>query len=254
MKKHRTILKILSSAVNTVIVISMLLVLSYSGYSLWDNHQIISAAENVRADMLRLKPEPDETGKPDFSQLREINKDVVGWISVGGTSIDYPILQGEDNLSYITTDVYGRYSVAGSIFLDTRCSADFSDRYSLVYGHHMANGSMFGDLDRFKSRDFFYENLSGHSLTTADGVYELELACLLEIDAYSTLIFSPGDFGLEEIIEYSAENATFLSQSEKLKKYDPASVRLIALSTCSEDYADARTVLVFVICEKEESA
>ncbi len=249
MEKQKTFLKVLNAAINGIILLTLLLVLAYSGYCLWDNQQVITAAENVRADMLRLKPEADESGKPDFSELRAVNSDVVGWISLPNTGIDYPILQGEDNLSYIATDVYGRYAVAGSIFLDTRCSADFSDRYSLVYGHHMANGSMFGDLDKYKQRKFFYDNPDGR-LTTPEGVFRLELAALLEIDAYN-IIFSPGIFDIDIIINFIAEESTYLNQSEKVMKTDPSTVRLLALSTCSEDSADARTVLIFVICDKE---
>jgi sortase B len=250
MEKSEKALKILSSAVNGFILLSMLLVLAYSAYSLWDNRQVITAAENVRSEMIRIKPEPDESGRPDFSQLHEINPDVVGWISLPNTEIDYPILQGKDNLSYITTDVYGKYAVAGSIFLDTRCSADFSDRYSLVYGHHMANGSMFGDLDKYRSERFFYDNLTGGRLITTNGVCELELAAVLEISSYDSVMFSPGDFSMEDRIDFISRSAKFLNQFENMLSRDQNTVRLIALSTCSVDYTDARTVVVFVICEE----
>lgn len=251
MEKSKTVLRILNAAVNGVILLSMLLVLAYSAYSLWDNHQVITAAENVRADMLRFKPETDENGKPDFSQLRAVNPDVVGWISLPNTDIDYPILQGEDNLSYITTDVYGKYAVAGSIFLDTRCKADFSDRYSLVYGHHMSNGSMFGALDKYRSENFFYDNLTGGRLATPEGIYELELAAVMEISAYDSVMFSPGDFSMEDIIDFSIANAKYLNKTESMMSRDLNDIKLLSLSTCSTDYTDARTVVVFVICDKE---
>ncbi|MBR1845920.1 MAG: class B sortase, partial [Oscillospiraceae bacterium] len=58
-------------------------------------------------------------------------------------------MQGETNGKYLNTDPYGEYSLSGSIFLDSRNAGDFSDSYSLVYGHHMADGMMFGALDAF---------------------------------------------------------------------------------------------------------
>jgi SrtB family sortase len=63
--------------------------------------------------------------------------DLVGFLTVEGTNIDYPVMQGIDNSHYLNTDPFGAYSLSGSIFLDSRSSPDFSDEYSVIYGHHM---------------------------------------------------------------------------------------------------------------------
>lgn len=251
MKFKKIFLKILNSLTTGTILLALVLVLAYSGYCLWDNRQIITAAENVRVEIAQLKPEADETGKPDFSGLKDVNPDVIGWITLGNTTVDYPILQGSDNLSYITTDVYGNYAVAGSIFLDTRCASDFSDRYSLVYGHHMANGSMFGDLDKYKDEKFFYENLNNSFLTTPEGVYPLELAALVDTDAYDPVIFTPGEFDFSDLSAQIEKTAVFLNRSEDIQDPDPEEIRILGLSTCSVDYTDARTILFFIIQNKE---
>ncbi|MBQ9721765.1 MAG: sortase, partial [Oscillospiraceae bacterium] len=140
--------------VSFVLALSCLLCGLYAAYALWDNAQVYRAARDVHLELLALKPEAAEAG-PSFEELLALNADVRGWLTLEGTDIDYPVLQGENNLSYINTDVYGRFALAGSIFLDSRNAADFSDPYNLIYGHHMAHGSMFGDLDRYLNAAFF---------------------------------------------------------------------------------------------------
>ena len=117
MKLSKIILNIADRLINFIVVTSLVLAVLYAGYGLWDNNRIYAAAENVQDDMLKLKPDED---KPSFEELLAINPDVVGWITLDNTHIDHPILQGQTNLSYINTDVYGDFSLAGSVFLDSR--------------------------------------------------------------------------------------------------------------------------------------
>ena len=131
-----------------VTALLVLLAVVWSGYALWDNSRVYAAADNVQAGLLAFKPRPQEDNSLSFGQLRDINPDVCGWLTLDGTAIDYPVVQGESNFTYLNTDVYGSFALAGSIFLDVDCDADFSGRYSLLYGHHMENGRMFGDLDK----------------------------------------------------------------------------------------------------------
>lgn len=85
------------------------------------------------------------------------NKDVIGYLYYPIANISYPIVQGSDNTTYLTTNVYGKYSINGSIFLDHINASDFSDSASILYGHHMRDGSMFGNLERNCAKgDFFY--------------------------------------------------------------------------------------------------
>ena len=162
-----------------VTALLVLLAVVWSGYALWDNSRVYAAADNVQAGLLAFKPQPQEDNSLSFGQLRDINPDVCGWLTLDGTAIDYPVVQGESNFTYLNTDVYGSFALAGSIFLDVDCDADFSGRYSLLYGHHMENGRMFGDLDKYKDGAFFRQNTTG-TLTLPGGSYRLEvLACLV---------------------------------------------------------------------------
>ena len=72
----------------------------------------------------------------DFSQLAQINPDIVGWIYIEGTKINYPVVQAENNRYYMSRLFDGSYNASGCIFLDCRSSSDFSDRHSIIYGHH----------------------------------------------------------------------------------------------------------------------
>ena len=86
------------------------------------------------------------------------NPDIVAWIYIEGTKINYPIVQGEDNSYYLKHLFSGEWNGSGCIFLDSRNDASFADRHSIIYGHHMKNGTMFTDLDKYKKQDFFDEH------------------------------------------------------------------------------------------------
>lgn len=97
----------------------------------------------------------------DFTALLKQNPDVCAWVVVEGTAINYPILRsGADKAEdfYLDHDLNGREKKAGSIYIQRLNSADFSDANTLVYGHNMLNGSMFGTLKRFRDANFFNEN------------------------------------------------------------------------------------------------
>lgn len=68
-----------------------------------------------------------------FDKLHEINEDIVAWLSLGGTNIDFPVVQGNDNLTYLNKDIYGDFALSGSVFLDYRCNRNFDDDYFLIY-------------------------------------------------------------------------------------------------------------------------
>ena len=91
----------------------------------------------------------------DFAVLDSQNPDVVAWIQIPGTQINYPVVQGKDNDYYLHRDLNGQKSTAGTIFLDYADQADFSSLHNVLYGHHMKNGSMFKDISRYKDQGYF---------------------------------------------------------------------------------------------------
>ena len=253
MSAKRRVVKLINSFVSLVVLIAVVCAGAYSAYALWDNNQVYEGARNVQIQMQELKPDiEDPENGPTFDELLKINPDVCAWITMDGTHIDFPVLQGETNLSYINTDVYGDFALAGSIFLDCRNSRDFSDPYNLLYGHHMAGGNMFGDLDLYEEEKFFRENTTG-MLITPERIYDLETAALLVVNASED-----GVFAVEEnredpakVISYIEENAVFTNETMS-KVSDGA--QILALSTCASDFTDARTILITIMIPHDQGS
>ena len=147
---QRVALRTADFLISAVVVLFLLTAGAYSAYALWDNNQVYAAVDNVQGELLQFKPAADGENGASFEELLAINSDVKAWLTLDNTAIDYPVVQGENNFSYINTDVYGDFALAGSIFLDSDCDGSFNDPYSLLYGHHMENSKMFGDLDLYK--------------------------------------------------------------------------------------------------------
>lgn len=99
--------------------------------------------------------EPEESlPEVDFDGLRAINEDIVAWIQIPGIGVDYPVVQGKDNEHYLHYTFDGKANKAGSIFLDYRNRADFTDRKVILYGHNMKDGSMFSNLKKYQDASF----------------------------------------------------------------------------------------------------
>lgn len=250
------ILRFFRLAVDLTASLALLLCGSFGIYALWDNQQVLTAASDVQTELLQWKPKEAEEAAPApdngeaFARLRQINPDVCAWITLDGTGIDFPVLQGANNMTYINRDVFGNFSLAGSIFLDSRDDPSFSQSYALLYGHHMADGNMFGDLDLYKEDAFFSENRTGQ-LILPDRVYRLEVMACLVTGASDRNIFDPEHVrshmaGLDAFIREKARNL----RTTLLAEEGP----VLALSTCSTEFTDARTVVLarMIGAEQEE--
>lgn len=244
----RLLLKTANSLLNLIVILCLCLAGAYATYALWDNNQIYSEASNVQADMVKIKPEVEEDGGASFEELLAVNPDVCGWVTLDNTKVDHPVLQGETNLTYINRDVYGDFSLSGSIFLDSRNERDFSDSYSLLYGHHMENSGMFGDLDLYKDQTFFNENQSG-MLILPDRSYKLEIFACLLAEAGEDAIFSPGKWeaDINGLLTYAKNNSLYFRDSLVNKMEQMDEPKVLALSTCSSEFTDARTIILAVM-------
>jgi len=244
------ILKIANGAVSFVVIAFLCLAGAYSGYALWDNNQVYAAAENVQQDMINLRPDinEEEDSGASFEELLEINPDVCAWVVLDNTGINYPVLQGSTNLTYINTDVYGNFALAGSIYLDSRNDRAFGDAYSLLYGHHMEGGRMFGDLDLYKDREFFENNHTG-MLILPDRTYDLEVYACVVIPASDKMIFNPatGRADLGGLLDYAAKKALFVNKDAAALLSSTSGAKVLAFSTCSSEFTDARTILITVM-------
>ena len=174
----------------------------------------------------------------DFDALSQVNADVVAWIYVPGTNINYPVVQGSDNDYYLTHLFSGKRNSAGCIFLDCDGAGDFSDMNNVIHGHHMKNGSMFADVCDYKTQSFYEEHSTG-MLLTPGGNYEIRFfsgyVCNTESDAWDTAF---SDAGYSQWLDHRIRKSYFYS-----KVVPTAADRIITLSTCSYEYDDARYVL-----------
>ena len=246
MKSSEVLLKSINRILNFIVMVSLLVVGLFAAYALWDNNTVYAAAHDVQLEMMKIKPQLDAEDGHSFEELLKINKDVAAWVTVDNTNIDYPIVQGETNLTYVNTDVYGNFALAGTIFIDTRNNRDFTDTYSLLYGHDMAEGKMFGDIQLFKNESFFKSNRTG-TLILPDRAYKLEIFSCILVNASDDKIFDPtvwqGD--IQPLLDYAKSESLYLHDSiiDKVEQHN-GEAQILALTTCTYEFTDARTVLL----------
>lgn len=181
----------------------------------------------------------------DFDGLSAINSDIVGWIQLDGTVIDYPIAQCDDNGYYLKHLFNKEANSSGSIFLDCRNNADFSDRNSVLYGHHMKNGSMFSAITNYKNQ-LFYDEHPAFRLYTPQANYEVAIfagyVADLQDNAWNTAFEDDDDFSqwLNECMQKS------LFQSDIKPS---AKDKIVTLSTCSYEFENAKFVVFGAVHE-----
>lgn len=175
----------------------------------------------------------------NLAALREVNSDVVGWIRIPDTRIDYPLMQGEDNEFYLKHTWEKEANSVGSVFLECQNSADLSDYNTIVYAHNMHNGSMFSDLELFALEDYRKDRPYVY-LVTDVGVYRYEIFAFFQPEVESLT------YGMNPQREDT--KAKFLKQALEKAWYDtgvrPAVTdRILTLSTCSGADYDFRYVV-----------
>jgi sortase, srtB family len=175
----------------------------------------------------------------DFNALWETNQDIIAWIYCEDTPINYPIVQSDDNSYYLRRLLDGSYNVAGTLFLDYRCKADFTDCNSIIYGHNMKNDTMFGTLPEYTEQSY-YEAHPVMWLLTPEQNYKVELFAgfVTPSDSESyDIVYDRKD--REQYIEEALLKSTFTAdvETERIE-------RIITLSTCSYEYENARFILI----------
>lgn len=220
--------------------ILILLMLSYGMYSLWDTYKIY-ANSFADEELLKFRPTDDGADNPTLKDLKKLNPDVKAWIQVPKTNIDYPVVQGQDDMEYINKNVYGEFELSGAIFLSCLNKDDFSDPYNLVYGHNMKNGGMFADVADFTNKEYFETHQKG-KLYLTDATRKIRFFACMKVTAADAKIYHPDGYrkeNLKDLLDYIQANAV---QYRDVNVADENS--LIALSTCSEAETNGRVVLI----------
>ena len=222
-----------------LLTVVCIIVIFICGYKIYTTLKDYKKAANVYSQIRDTK-EHSKDMSDATENLSSINSDYQFWINVEGTNIDYPVVQGSNNDFYLNHDFNKNYLPAGSIFLDYRNNFE-EDSNSVIYGHHMRNSTMFGQMEKFKDKDFFEENKI-ITLKTGDSIYEYEIFAIGVYDAdfgYNRVSFSnEKDFNdfLNKILSKSIYSRNIVSSKDKI----------ITLSTCSYEYDDARTAIFAV--------
>jgi sortase B len=233
---------VVDSVLNKVIAVALLLVFLYGAHGLLDTWQVYSSA-GIDSEILKYKPsaDGDDASNPTLSDLMKVNSDVCAWLTVNDTAIDYPVVQGQDNLEYINKDVYGEFSLSGSVFLDYRNQKDFSDFYSLLYAHHLEGNVMFGEIPNFREDEYFQTHKEG-MLFLPEKTYRIEWFACLNTDAYDVTVFRPMVYNTQSL---QNELLTYLKQ-ESVQYRDlgvEVSDQIIGLSTCEDATTNGRVLL-----------
>lgn len=164
--------------------------------------------------------------KVDWDGLLKVNEDIVGWIEIAGTKINYPVLRGHDNEEYIHTSVARKYAYAGCIFMDAANDADFSDYNTIIYGHNMRNGSMFGTLDYY-SKDSYYIQHPYIWIYTPKGNHLYQIYAIYQTTATSNTYSLTTKMG-----EYISWKKRMFQKGEKIEEISFENT--ITLSTCTK--------------------
>lgn len=229
------LLRLLNGILNALLLSAVLIMFLYGCYGLWDSHMVYEAADQKQYEAY--KPTQD---KPSFEELQGRNPDVLGWLSVYGTGIDYPLVQGADNDTYLNTSVTGEYALSGSIFLDCKNQKDFSDFNSLIYGHHMEKSAMFGDIGKFLEQGYFEGHRYG-SIYYAGKNHGIEFFAVLSVDAYDTGVYRPAVTGAEAQQGYL--DGIWDKAVQKRELEVTIDDRIVLLSTCDSQTTSGRHLL-----------
>lgn len=228
----------------TVCLVGIILVSGYKiGKTMWDYQVAKSAYTNISEKTAKVDPK-QFTGVVDWKALKKVNPDVQGWLYQKGTVINYPVVQGTDNDTYLHTRFDKQWSGGGTLFVDYRMEKGFKGFNSIIYGHHMKDGSMFRSIRGYTKEEGYYDKHKTLELATPHGNYHLVV--------FSAFITKATDENTYKMTYDEAEKQAYIDraweQSELPITRDSVDVtkddRLVTLSTCAYDYEEARYIVM----------
>lgn len=245
-----------------ILIAVFALLLGTSTYFIYDNYRQASEQSKLYDDLAEVveqaeeKSEPTEeipyneekTILPEYGELFLQNSDMVGWIQVADTNINYPVMHTPDNPDFYLKHGFDKeYTNYGCPYVQENCDVQKPSDNVIIYGHHMNNGSMFADLEKFKSEDFWKEHkiISFNTLTDK---YEYEIIAVFKTVVYSD---SPDSFKYYHFVNAETpENfSAFIDKCKELSLYDTGvsaeyGDKLLTLSTCEYSRTNGRLVVV----------
>lgn len=200
-------------------------------------HELIDMEPTKKEEAEKEKVKVKAPIEVDFKALKAVNDDVIGWIYVEALSdvINYPVVHGRNNDEYLHMTYHRNYNFAGTIFIDCANNTDFNDCNTLVYGHNMKNGSMFGLLKRFVSNEKTYKDSKYFWILTPTKNYRYEIIAAYTTGVTSetyTLFDGPGE-KFENYLQNIAKKSEIQTTPGVLTKDD----KIVTLSTCTGNSA-----------------
>lgn len=236
---------------------------AFCGYHIYDHYTKESEQEEAFEEIAEIVEQaqeqevPEETLSDDapisegddvlahYEELYLQNEHLVGWLSIAGTTINYPVMQTVDSPNYyLKRNFEKEYSDLGTPYVQENCDLDSSDNL-IIYGHHIKGGKMFGALEDYKSKNFYEEHKTIQFDTlTQQGEYEI-------IAVFKTVAYSSEGFRYYDFVDAENEEAfnSYIEKCKELALYDTGvtaeySDRLITLSTCEYSAQNGRLVVV----------
>ena len=167
----------------------------------------------------------------DFTQLLSVNSDIVGWLRIRALDISYPVVQGKDNDYYLHRTFEKTDNFAGCLFVNSYNMGDFTDQNTIIYGHNMKNGSMFGKLKNFNDPEVFKKSRY-FWIFTPDFIYQYRIFSASVVDKTGlTYQISFTDDEFDQFISRAYSNSVVDNQDVTVTKED----RIVTLSTCTGD-------------------
>lgn len=183
----------------------------------------------------------DTTVSNGLKTLYAMNPDLIGWLQIPCADVDHPVMQAEDNDFYLHRDFYKNYRYAGTLFVDYRSNVQAEGQNTIIYGHHMIDGSMLGRVDRLLKYDTYQKNKT-FTLRTMDGTYECQIfaafSCTTAFPYIQTSFYSDQQF--EEYVAMCRAESVYDTEVT----VSPGD-RILTISTCNGRYDDGsgRTVI-----------
>lgn len=236
-----------SDYILTLALLAAIGVFGFAGWKLFDIYKDYKQAKDEYKKIEEMAVKPNEKRKSedgsnssneppitvDFDALLAENQDVVGWLYVEALGISYPVVQGTDNDYYLHMTYQKTYNFAGTIFIDYENKRDFSDLNTIVYGHNMKDGSMFGILKKFVTENAYAASPYFWMLTPEKNYkYEIFSTYTAQVNSLTYTLFSkPGE-------EYTAYLKQMKANSEVETRADPKKFdKIMTLSTCTGNSA-----------------
>ncbi|MBR3002770.1 MAG: class B sortase [Clostridia bacterium] len=232
-----------------IVIILLIGIMLISSYFIFKDKQEDKKQENTFEELVEIAEDKEQKAKDikedtiNIEELYKINSDIIGWIKIDDTNINYPVMQTKDRPQfYLRKDFYKKYSQWGTPFLAENCDIQTSDNL-IIYGHHINNSKMFGELEKYRNKDF-YKNHKNIKFYTKDNLTEYEIISVFRTTANS-------EFKYYEFVNANNEKEfeTFVTKCKELSFYNTEnnaeySDKFITLVTCDYSIKNGRLVVV----------